>query len=180
MSQASRFLFCGPDDILYWDAFLGFCAFMTVYIEPSAFPSINTQSSLQVQSTESSAPFQCAWLNVHRRRHLFFFFSPQEWSFFPLSPEGFFELSRHWGMALPCHGLRSTQSSLPLRGMLTSMGTPDRKGYPMAANVGKCADQDLTWSISFPIWGRPRRLATQSHIPLAWTAKQCYYKKYGE
>lgn len=73
MSQASRFLFCGPDDILYWDAFLCFCAFMTVYTEPSAFPSINTQSSLQVQSTESSAPFQCAWLNVHRRRHLLSF-----------------------------------------------------------------------------------------------------------
>lgn len=45
---------------------LCFCAFMTVYTEPSAFPSVNTQSSLQVQSMEFSASLQCAWQNAHR------------------------------------------------------------------------------------------------------------------
>lgn len=64
LSQASGFLFHGLVTFCTGMLLLCFCVFMTVYTEPSAFPSVNTQSSLQVQLTEASAPLQCTWLNA--------------------------------------------------------------------------------------------------------------------
>lgn len=139
LSQASRFLVHGLVTFCTGMLLLCFCAFMTVYTEPSAFPSVNTQSSLQVQSMEASAPLQCAWLNAPGAGTgvCFFILHPRNGIAFHRRPAVFFELSIPWGMALPGLDFRLARSSVPLAGFALQHGHPDRERYPMTANFGR-------------------------------------------
>lgn len=160
--SGQRIPFVRLDDILSGLQLLCFCAFITVYTEPSAFPSVKAQSSLQVQPTEeSSASLQCAWLNAYRLSAFLLltpgtvFLSLASCSF--LWPERF---TGNWpSSAWVPDPLRAPFCLLAL---LSSTNVWDRKGYLVTAYVcGGSSFLTKVWvEAPFPIWGRPWHLAT--------------------
>lgn len=144
LSQASGFLFHGLVTFCTGMLLLCFCAFMTVYTEPSAFPSVNNQSSLQVQLMEASAPLQCTWLNAPGAGTGICFFI-----LYPRNGIAFHHHPPHPGL-----DFRPAQSSVPLAGCVFQHRHPMERGTLWRLILVGCV-QDLTWSISFPIWGRP-------------------------
>lgn len=128
LSQASGFLFCGLT-FSTGMLLLCFCALTTVYTEPSAFPSVNTPSSLQVQSTQPSALLQCAWQSAHRPA-----------AFFSLTPGMEFLSVASCSSLCPEHplghdpaqpGFQTSSASCSACWVCSPARSPIQEGYPV-------------------------------------------------
>ena len=134
MVSSQWILLCGLMTFCTGMELLCFFSFITVYTEPSAFSSVNAQSSLQVQPTEdSSVPLQCAWLNAYRPSA--FSLQTPGLEFLSLTPCSSLWLEHSQGIALCCLGFDLLRVLFYLLGLLFSTHARDRKGYLVTACV---------------------------------------------
>lgn len=157
MVSSQQILLCGLMTFCTGMELLCFFSFITVYTEPSAFSSVNAQSSLQVQPTEdSSVPLQCAWLNAYRPSA--FSLQTPGLEFLSLTPCSSLWLEHSQGIALCCLGFDLLRVLFYLLGLLFSTHARDRKGWQLVFVGGLVSDHGWNWSI-LSIPGEPWHLA---------------------